>query len=328
MNKPLLSICIATYNRAQYIGETLDSIIPQLDDDVELLVVDGASTDNTEAVVQRYADPHIRYVRLPVKGGVDQDYCKAVELARGEFCWLFTDDDLLRPGAIAAVKTAIRAGYCMVIVNSEIRNRTLDVVLAKQRIVMGEDKSYAPHDMDSLFVDAMACLSFIGAVVIRRDVWMAREQKPYCGTEFVHIGVIFQRPLTEPVLIVAEPYVLIRYGNAQWKPRNFDIWMFNWPRLVWSFDHISRQAKLKVCKREPWRDFTSLIFQRSVGAYDADTYRQHFAAAQARPIWKLCAWLIAIFPRKIITSLHYTYSRIRGSEIQAFYDADHATDGN
>ena len=47
MKSPLLSICIATYNRADFIGETLDSIIRQLTDEVEIVVVDGASTDAT-----------------------------------------------------------------------------------------------------------------------------------------------------------------------------------------------------------------------------------------------------------------------------------------
>src|SRR4030042_4622527 len=113
MKMPVISSCIATYNRGQFIGETLDSIVPQLADDVELLVVDGASTDNTENVVRRYIDRdfRVRYVRLPAKGGVDQDYCRAAELARGDFCWLFTDDDLLKPGAVAAVKAAINEGY-------------------------------------------------------------------------------------------------------------------------------------------------------------------------------------------------------------------------
>lgn len=65
-------------------------------------MVDGASTDNTEDVMRRYVnvDPRIRYVRLPARG-VDQDYDKSVELAHGEFCWFFTDDNLLRPGAVA-----------------------------------------------------------------------------------------------------------------------------------------------------------------------------------------------------------------------------------
>ena len=99
MKTPILSICIATYNRAGFIGETLDSIIPQLDDDVELLVVDGASSDNTEDIVRKYAqkESRIRYVRLSAKGGVDQDFDKSVELARGEYRRLFMDDGLSSP---------------------------------------------------------------------------------------------------------------------------------------------------------------------------------------------------------------------------------------
>lgn len=326
MNKPLLSICIATYNRARYIGETLNSIIPQLDDDVELLVVDGASTDGTGDVVQKYDDPGLRYIRLPVKGGVDQDYCRAVELARGQYCWLFTDDDLLRPGAVAAVKKAITAGYGIVIVNAEIRNRTLDVILAQQRISMREDRFYSPEDTDRLFVDTLPCLSFIGALVIRRTIWMEREQSPYLGTEFVHIGVVFQRPLAGPVLVLAEPYVVIRYGNAQWRPRSFEVWMFKWPKLVWSFDHVSEQAKAQVSGREPWRDLTNLVFQRSVGAYTVESYRSHLSNIETGALWKVSAWLIAVFPRTLIIGLHYLYSRIKGSESRAYFDADHATE--
>jgi abequosyltransferase len=78
-----------------------------LDDDIELLVVDGASTDNTEDVVRIFAqkESRLRYVRLSAKGGVDQDFDRSVELACGEYCWLY-DDDLLKPGAVDAVKEA------------------------------------------------------------------------------------------------------------------------------------------------------------------------------------------------------------------------------
>jgi glycosyltransferase involved in cell wall biosynthesis len=321
MTTPLLSICIATYNRADYIGETLDSIIPQLTDNVELLVVDGASTDNTEDVVRTYTDPRIRYVRLPVKGGVDRDYCKAVELARGEFCWLFTDDDLLRPGAIAAVLSGLGEGHGMVVVNAEIRDRTLRDLLIRQRLVMQGNRVYAPNDREHLFVDALEYLGFIGSVVIRRNIWLSRDKEPYIGTEFVHVGVIFQRPLTETVLIVAEPFISIRLGNAQWTPRSFDIWMFKWPKLVWSFDHISKEAKLKICRREPWKNFANLVIQRSYGAYTVQAYRQYISTMQAGVLWKFIAWLIACCPRKIIVSLHYFYSRSKGPEARAFFDA-------
>jgi len=315
MKLPLLSICIATYNRAGYIGETLDSIIPQLDDEVELLVVDGASTDNTEAIVREFAqkESRIRYIRLPVKGGVDHDYDKSVELAHGEFCWFFTDDDLLRPGAVAAVKTAIKKGYDLVVVNFELRDRQLSTVLKHQQIVIQGNKVYAPNDMESFFVDALDCLSFIGAMVIRRSLWLNRDRELYFGTEFNHIGVIFQKPMTAPAAILSDPYIIARAGNHQWAPRSFEVWMFKWPKLVWSFKDISNEAKLMVIHREPWRKFKNLIRHRSIGGYNIQFYREHFSTMRANVLWKFCAWLIACFPRKSIVGFHCLYSYIKHS---------------
>ena len=316
MKTPLLSICIATYNRADYIGVTLDSIISQIDDDIELLVVDGASTDDTEAVVRRYSEKEsrIRYVRLPVKGGVDHDYDKSVELARGEFCWLFTDDDIIKPGAVAAVKVAIEKGNDLIVVNAEVRDRELSAMLTPRRINMYENKIYTPYEMEDLFIDVLHHLSFIGAVIIRRDVWLNRERNIYFGTEFVHVGVIFQTPLSGPALIIAEPYIIIRFGNAQWTQRSFDIWMFKWPKLVWSFRGISNIAKSKVIPKEPWRNFKKLILHRSVGTYNLSFYRKYFYNTKLNYLWKFFTWLIAWFPRIFFIGCHYIYSRIKSPE--------------
>jgi glycosyltransferase involved in cell wall biosynthesis len=319
---PLLSICIATYNRAGFIGETLDSIIPQLDGDVELLVVDGASTDPTEDVVRSYAlkEPCIRYVRLSSKGGVDQDYDKSVELARGEFCWLFTDDDLLKPGAIAAVKAAIYQGHDLIVVNAEVRNRDLSTVLQRQRILMHDNKVYAPAALESLFVDALGYLSFIGAVVVRRSIWLRREREPYFGTEFVHVGVIFQNPLPGTALIISEPYVSIRYGSGQWAFRAFDIWMFKWPRLVWSFVHISDRAKQCITAQEPWRRLKTLILQRGRSAYTPQHYLVHLSALPAARLWKSSAWLISRLPVRTLACLLYYFGRLSRREALILFD--------
>src|SRR5665647_2657471 len=105
MSEQKLSICITTYNRGQFIGETLDSILGQMVAGVELVIVDGASPDNTPAVMTQYLlrYPEIRFFREQVNSGVDGDYDKAVGYARGEYCWLMSDDDLLKPGAIQYV---------------------------------------------------------------------------------------------------------------------------------------------------------------------------------------------------------------------------------
>jgi len=321
MIKPLLSICIATYNRADYIGETIESIIPQLTDDVELLVVDGASTDETENVMRSYLKKSdlIRYIRFPQKGGVDQDYDRSVELAHGDFCWLFTDDDLLKPGAVAAVKSAISAGYGLVIVNADVQDRELSGVLQSQRIRIKENKIYSSNEMENLFIDAMWLLSFIGAVVIRRSTWLSRERKLYFNTEFIHVGVLFQRPMEEAAIIISQPYISIRYGNSQWKNRSIEIWMFKWPALVWSFKDISDGAKKKVTQKEPWKNFKYLLAYRSEGVYDLRSYNQYFSDKRLSIFWKFCARLIAYFPVPVIIGLRYLYSR-RRLESKNFFD--------
>ena len=58
MNKPLLSICIPTYNRAEYLKNSIESIICQdefKNKQVEIVIADNASTDNTESVARPYA---------------------------------------------------------------------------------------------------------------------------------------------------------------------------------------------------------------------------------------------------------------------------------
>jgi glycosyltransferase involved in cell wall biosynthesis len=271
-------------------------------------------------------ESRIRYVRLSSKGGFDQDFDRSVELARGEYCWLFTDDDLLKPGAVAAVKEAIKNGVDLVVVNAELRNRDLSVLLERRRIIMQENKVYAPGSMEHLFSDALDYLSFIGAVVIRRSIWLSREKELYFGTEFVHVGVIFQKPLPGPALIIAEPYIIIRFGNAQWTPRSFDIWMFKWPRLVWSFNDISDGAKRSVSPREPWRDIRKLFFQRSEGGYNLEIYRKYFSSMRVDVLWKICALMVACFPRRIIVGFHYLYSR-RKPESRASFDDFFAKSG-
>lgn len=322
MSDLLLSICIATYNRAGFIAETLESIIPQLADDVELLVVDGASTDQTEGVMRGYvdSDPRIRYVRLDAKGGVDQDYCKSVRLARGEFCWLFTDDDLLKPGAVAAVKAAIKDGNCLIVVNAEVRDNELDAVLKPRKIAADKDQIFAHDAMEGLFVAALDHLSFIGAVVIRRDIWISRECEPYFGTEFVHVGVIFQEPLPGPTMVIAEPFVSIRYGNGQWKPRGFEIWMIKWPKLVWSFKHVSDTAKRTVTRQNPWRSLAVLVFERGIGAYSDKHFRSYLSTMPVSWIWKVCAKLISLLPEKKLASLLYYFCRLVMPDKMFLYD--------
>lgn len=64
---PAVSVVVPTYNRGEYIRETLDSVLHQTFSDYEVIVVDDGSTDGTEEIVRPYMD-RLRYIRQENKG--------------------------------------------------------------------------------------------------------------------------------------------------------------------------------------------------------------------------------------------------------------------
>jgi abequosyltransferase len=307
-----LSFCIATLNRADFLAVTLHNIIAQATDEVEIVVVDGASTDNTKEVIDSLQKEfsRLRYFRLAEKGGVDRDYSRAVDFAEGEYCWLFSDDDILKPGAISSVLTAIQSRYGLIVVNAECRNFDLSQVVQGKRLSIASERVYDPTMAAALFADVAYYMSFIGCVVIGRDIWNKREKEKYFGTAFVHIGVIFQLPLDFDVLVIAEPLIAIRLGNAEWSSRAFEIWMFKWPALIWSFSHYSEEAREQVVKREPWRKLSALLRYRTRGAYSMKIYNQ-LLKDRLTPGWKnICARLIAQVPECLANIIGLVYYSI------------------
>lgn len=316
-----LSICIATFNRAKFIGETLNSISPQLTSVVELIVLDGASSDETFDVMSGYVErfSKIRYFREERNSGLDRDYDKAVNYARGEYCWLMTDDDLLRPGAVNRVLKEISESIDLVIVNSEVRTVDLSIVLSPCLLPAKGPTEYSKTKAGCFFSEIGGYLSFIGAVVIKRNLWLARERENYFGTLFIHVGVIFQEPI-EYTIVIREPLIVIRYGNAMWTPRGFEIWMSKWPGLVWSFRNYSDTEKSRICFREPWRELKKLVFYRSIGSYKTTDYYK-FIAQSASPIRKVISYGVACIPIRLANLVATLYCAFINKKARAgLYD--------
>lgn len=300
-----LSLCIATFNREPFIGQTLESIFSQLTDDAELVILDGGSIDGTEQTVRSLfaGRPNCHYHRVPIKGGVDLDYCRAVSHSVGDFCWLLADDDVIKPGAIRRVLNELQDGRDLVLVNSEVADRSLCRILVRRRLSVDADLCIKPSDQSELLATAGDLLSFIGTVVIRRDVWLSRNAEPYLGTEFIHVGIIFQSPLAGECYIISDPLIRIRYGNAQWSRRAFDIWMFNWPALIWSFNDVSVAAKAQVVAREPYRNIVPLILMKARGCFSAQDYVDKLADRELGFLHRFFASAIAHFPDRLFNAL-------------------------
>jgi glycosyltransferase involved in cell wall biosynthesis len=93
-HQPLVSVITPTYNRAEYLKEALASAVKQTYKNIEIIVSDNCSTDNTEEIVSSFADPRIKYWKQPQNMGMFPNQIHAFKMARGKYIASLHDDDV------------------------------------------------------------------------------------------------------------------------------------------------------------------------------------------------------------------------------------------
>lgn len=218
-----LSVCIPTYNFGRFIGKTLDSIVGQLESGVEVVVLDGGSTDDTGDIVRRFTAeyPAVKYIRQPFRGGIDRDMARSVDLARGEYCWLFSSDDIMRPGAIQRVREETASGLDIYLGGMTLCDKGMTtieehrVLDAPQGTVFKLADAVQRHHYFGCAQTTVALFSFMGAIVIRRDRWQAYPlDEAYVGSCWAHVVRIMRMiPDGLSVKYVGESLLRKRSGN-------------------------------------------------------------------------------------------------------------------
>lgn len=112
-SRPMLSICITTFNRAEWLGLSLKNLtrsMPNPGTEVEIIVCDNASTDHTPDVVKSYlyrSDFH--YYRNSENVGMLGNLRVTVDHANGQYIWMLGNDDLVKPGSVERISRIIKA---------------------------------------------------------------------------------------------------------------------------------------------------------------------------------------------------------------------------
>jgi abequosyltransferase len=224
-----LSVCIPTYNFGAFIGETLSSVACQAGEDVEIVVLDGGSTDNTAEVVETYrrSFPRLRYRRKETRGGIDRDMAETVAMARGEYCWLFSADDTMEPGAIPKVLEHIREGIdvylcgltlCTFDLRPLRRHPVLDASdgAVFDLSVHGERMEYFRRARTTT-----AFFSFCGSLIFRKSRWDAFPlDEDFVGSCWAHVARFFRMiPRGLRVKYLQQPYLNKRGDNDSFLDR-------------------------------------------------------------------------------------------------------------
>jgi len=106
--KPLISIGIPTYNRADaYLKDALESALNQTYQHIEIIVSDNCSSDNTEELIKGYDDERIKYFRHSENIGANNNFNYCVEKAKGTYFHMLHDDDLIDPDFLEVCMEAV-----------------------------------------------------------------------------------------------------------------------------------------------------------------------------------------------------------------------------
>lgn len=173
MSRPLLSVAIPTYNRERELETLLESIEPQMTDDVEVVVVDNASTDNTRELVHSYQsrDKRFHYFRQEQNVGIDRNVDTAVEKSSATYVWLCGDDDLLEPYAVAHLCRILRQGdFAMGWVNYSSWNH--DLSTCERQATAKERQDRVGIGLGQVLGISNFFFSFLSSHVVARDLWI------------------------------------------------------------------------------------------------------------------------------------------------------------
>ncbi|MFP6848804.1 MAG: glycosyltransferase [Pseudomonas sp.] len=101
-DEPLLSVIIPTYNYGRFLGQCIQSVLDQGFADIEILVLDNASTDDTPQVLSAFAgDPRVRFMRNRYNYGPGFNWRNGMWIARGRYMTFLSADDYFNPGHLS-----------------------------------------------------------------------------------------------------------------------------------------------------------------------------------------------------------------------------------
>jgi len=142
---PAVSVAIKSYNHADYVHQSIASVLEQSFQDFEIVITDDGSTDGTADAITQFTDPRIRFDRFPRNRGISATMNATTARARGEFIAILNSDDFALPGRLQAQVDFLRA------------HREVAAVFGRPRIVGESGEPTEAYEMFAIpFADGAA----------------------------------------------------------------------------------------------------------------------------------------------------------------------------
>ncbi len=223
---PHVTVVIPTYNRSWGLRRAVDSVLTQSFAVYELVIVDDASSDDTEVFARSFTDRRVRYHRQPANVGIAPNWGTGIDLARGEYIALLMDDDGYEPtflerrvAALLRYPTAQFAfsGY-RIVGPDEAPIGEFTPPLSPGQILTGPD----------LLSAVLAKHCFVGATLYRagalREVWAATTTAHWVLDFAVNLQLA-TRPDAAAVYIGGQDFVMTQHPGQISQARQQEVFV-------------------------------------------------------------------------------------------------------
>lgn len=164
----VLSICIPTYNRKSYLERSINALLHQLRDDIEVLISNNCSPDDTDEYCKTL-DSRITYHKQSENIGPDGNFLWLMDNAKGKYIILLSDDDYLEDGAVNRLINFLNGKEIgLGIINSRCQmkdGRITDLLYG-----IGEDIEFSEEEITDFLERVGVQLTFISGLVFNREL--------------------------------------------------------------------------------------------------------------------------------------------------------------
>ncbi len=248
MQTPLLSICIPTYNRAEYLEKSLDSLVNQENfSQIEVVISDNASTDATSDVCRKFTEryPNIFYYRNE-ENIHDRNFPVVLMKAHGKFRKLYNDNMIHLPESIAYLKS---------VVESFLSERPFLFFLHGKTGVKSQDEDiYECKNLDDLILSTSHHFTWLSGFGFWEDDCKNLESEfSLCDTKIwqTHKGLKTAASRKKSFIITKKMIELQRIQKRDFSYGLYTVFFQNFPALLFQYERtglLSEKAIAKVRK--------------------------------------------------------------------------------
>jgi abequosyltransferase len=327
VDTPLISVCIPTYRRSAFLAKALETVAAQATAEIEVVITEDPSDDvDTSRVVETFRARlrRLTHVVNETRLQFDGNCLRVISLARGHYCWLLSDDDMVEPGGVARVIRALTTHEALtgLTLNRRGYDRAYARSVYERPFRQRGDRLFT--DLRTMFLALLDQLGFLSGTVLNRarltEALSDTRVAEFVGSGYAQLFLSVLMMQRHPKwLYLADPCVGWRRDNDSFVERG------SLGRLRMDVEGYDRIASAFFPRESPtFREAASEVVSRHVRHHIVHAKLDGATPDFTRQALELCLrhyarlpafWFrtfpILLLPRPVLRALRAVYQRSR-----------------